>query len=212
MPSNLFEINDFVDEKILHYLSKLSEDIKRGADDEEHERWDREDRVKNIMCYELLTVGFDDIKVKMDNGDVPRGILRYGSAEKTVKVGPVSDFIAPDEDTESMWCRNQKAIEIMEKYPDFDDFYDVWNGYLGTFVRNNKWDRTIVLREFSISSDYGVKNDSIAFPITTVITLDLFWLYTFYRRASERVEALKRIGELKNCYRAEFIAKRSYLS
>ena len=74
---------------------------------------------------------------------------------------------------------------------------------MGSCVRNNRWDRTIIVREFR-SDDYGVMDKKYTtFPITTVITLDAFWFYTFYRRASERVEALRRIGELKNCYRAE---------
>jgi hypothetical protein len=108
--------------------------VKGDSDDP----WTRDERIRSIMCRELLTVGYTTIRNKMDRGDRPVGPLRYGSARNIVRVGPVSEFIAPDEETERMWCWNQKAIEIMERYPDFDDFYDVWNGVLGRHVRNSE--------------------------------------------------------------------------
>ena len=144
----------------------------------------------------------------MDQGDRPVGALCYGSARNIVHVGPVSEFIAPDEATESMWCWNQKAIEIMERYPDFEDFYDAWNGVLEQHVRNNEWNSLIFVREYR-SVDHGENDKYRANPSTSILTLNRDTFKTFYERASERVEAWRRIDELKDGFRAELNRNRN---
>jgi hypothetical protein len=63
-----------------------------------------------------------------------------------LKIGPVSDYITPDEDLERFSCWNQKAIEIIDRWPTtFDDFYDVWNGVLDNA---SSWDNIIIVREY----------------------------------------------------------------
>ena len=121
--------DELVDEKLLRRLSEMMKTLRVKGDNDDP--WTRDERICSIMCHELLTVGYTTIKNKrMDRGDRPVGALHYGSVLNIVRVGPVSEFITPDEATEHMWCWNQKAIEIMEIYPDFNDFYDVWNGVL----------------------------------------------------------------------------------
>ena len=133
----------------------------------------------------------------MDQGDWPLGELHYGSALQIVRIGPVCEFIAPDEETERMWCWNQKAIQIMEKYPDFDKYFDVWNGVLGQCVKNEHWDRLIFVREYR-SIDHGEKDKYPENPISSILTLNRDTLKVFYERASERVEALRRIDALRD--------------
>jgi hypothetical protein len=70
---------------------------------------DREDRIKNLMCRELQTVGHKAIMDKMERGDIPVGrLLSWGNV--LVKVGPVFDFITPDTSLESLMCVDQKVI------------------------------------------------------------------------------------------------------
>jgi hypothetical protein len=187
-------VEDLIDNQLLRYLHSMS----RTLDDTRYELEEREERIRLMMCRELLTVGYKKIKDKMDRGEIPLGELRYGSASTFVRVGPVTEFVAPRLDVEMMWCCNQKAIDIMERWPTFDDFYDVWNGVLG---RNaNAWDKTIIVREF-VSSDHGYRNKYPESPITSFVTLDRDQLETYWSKACERVEALKRIDDLKQSIR-----------
>jgi hypothetical protein len=108
----------------------------------------------------------------------------------------------PDEEIEWMWCWNQKAIKIMERYPDFDQYFDVWNGVLGRCVKNKEWDALIFVREYR-SIDHGEKQKYEENPSTSILTLNRDTFKTFYEWASERVEALRRIDELKDGFRVE---------
>jgi hypothetical protein len=117
----------------------------------------------------------------------------------------VVDFIAPLEEVEEMWCANQKAIDIIDRWPTFDDFYDVWNGQLGRRV--GTWDITIVFRGYT-SRDYGITDKYPAFPVTDFLQLDRDPLELHWNRASTRVEALKRIDRMKDCIRSEVYTRR----
>jgi hypothetical protein len=142
----------------------------------------------------------------MDNGEIPLGDLRCGSAWCTLKVRPVVDFIAPLEEVEEMWCANQKAIHIIDRWPTFDDFYDVWNGRLERHA--GTWDITIVLFRGYVSRDYGITDKYPAFPVTDFITLDRETLELHWDRASVRVKALKRIDQMKDCIRLRLYRRR----
>lgn len=181
---------DMINERLLHLLHEMN----RTLNDTRYGQGEREDRVRLIMCRELLTLGYKDIKNKMERGDIPLGDLHYGSASSSVRVGPVTEFVAPHLDVERMWCWNQKAVDIIDRWPTFDDYYDVWNGELGRST--DTWERTIIVREFR-SSDHGYKHKYPAFPVTSILTLDRDQLAKFWNKASERVAALKRIDELK---------------
>jgi len=109
--------NELVDEKLLCHLSEMAKTLRRVKGDKDIP-WTSDDRICSMMCHDLLTVGYSTIKNKMDRGDQPVGDLHYRSALKIVCVGPVSEFIMLDEATERMRCWNQKAIKIMERYPD----------------------------------------------------------------------------------------------
>jgi len=187
---------DIIDEHLLTYLSGMN----RNFIDARTTYLDEEERINMMMCRELLTVGYRHIKQKMDRGDVPLGNLRYGSAWTFVRVGPMTEFVAPDDDVEMMWCWNQKAIEIIEKWPTFDDFYDVWNGVLGRDA--DIWDRTIVVREYN-SVDYGHLDNYPVKPMTRFVNLDRNQLEKYWTKAYERVKSLKRIDELKDRIREE---------
>jgi anti-sigma28 factor (negative regulator of flagellin synthesis) len=171
-------VEELVDNQLLRYLQSMSSTL----DDTRYELEEREERIRLMMCRELLTVGYKIIKDKMDIGEIPLGELRYGSASTFVRVGPVSEFVAPRLDVERMWCCNQKAIDIMERWPTFDDFYDVWNGVFS-------------------SSDHGYRDKYPESPITSFVTLDRDQLETYWSKACERVEALKRIDDLKQSIR-----------
>jgi hypothetical protein len=177
-----------------------------GTIDRNPYAYTREEKVMSIMCRELKTVGYRYIKAKMDNGEIPLGDLRCGSAWCALKVvGPVVDFIAPLEEVEEMWCANQKAIDIIDRWPTFDDFYDVWNGRLGRHA--GTWDMTIVFRGY-MSRDYGITDKYPAFPVTDFITLDRETLELHWDRASMRVEALKRIDQMKDRIRSRLYRRR----
>jgi hypothetical protein len=124
----------------------------------------------SIMCRELKTVGYRNIKAKMDNGEIPLGDLRCGSAWCALKVGPVVDLITG-------------GLRLMTSM-------NVWNGRLGR--QAGTWDITIVFRGY-MSRDYGITDKYPAFPVTGFITLDKETLELHWDRASVRVEALKRI-------------------
>jgi serine/threonine-protein kinase RIO1 len=96
----------------------------------------------------------------------------------------------------------------MERYPDFDDFYDVWNGVLGQHVRNSEWNRLVFVREYR-SIDHGDKDKYHANPSTSILTLDIDTFQTFYERASERVEALRRIDALRDEIREDMVNNRN---
>jgi hypothetical protein len=166
-----------------------------------HRDWTREERVRAIMSRELLTVGYGHIKAKMNRGDTPLSDLHYGSARMFLKIGPVSDYITPDEDLERFSCWNQKAIEIIDRWPTFDDFYDVWNEVLN---RASSWDSIIIVREYR-SGDYGVRDRYPTYPRTDFVTLDRVQLEKYWSRASERVEALRNIDRLRNRFRNDIV-------
>jgi hypothetical protein len=126
----------------------------------------REDRVREIMSRELLTVGKGHIKDKMNRGDMPLSDLHYGSARMFLKIGLVSEYITPVEDVERLLCWNQKSLEIMDRWPTFDNLDDVWNGVLN---RASSWDSIIIVREYR-SGDYGVR-DRYPLPIREWILL-----------------------------------------
>jgi hypothetical protein len=147
------------------------------------------------MCRELLTVGYTDIKAKMVRGDMPLSDLHYGSGRMFLKIGTVTEFVTPVEDVERLWCWNQKAIEIMERWPTFDDFFDVWSGVLNG--ASCSWDKVIIVREYQ-SGDYGLRCKYPTYPRTNIITLDRNQLEKYWLRASERVDAMKNIDQLKN--------------
>lgn len=88
-----------------------------------------------------------------------------------------------------------KAIEIIDRWPTFDDFYDVWNDRLGRYATS--WDKVIVVREYR-SMDYGITDKYPAYPVTGFITLDREVLEKHWNRASVRVEALKRINQMRD--------------
>jgi hypothetical protein len=182
---------ELVDERLLRYLSAMTRTLR----DARKHHLDEEDRVRLLMCRELLTVGYRHVKQKMDRGDLPLGDLHYGSAWTFVRVGPVTDFVAPHVDVEMMWCWNQKAIKIIARWPTFDDFYDVWNGVLGRDA--GVWDQMIVVREYS-SVDHGYKHKYPVYPMTTIVELDKIQLGKYWMKASGRVKALIRIDELKD--------------
>jgi len=192
--------DELVEEKLLRHLAAMTKTLRVSGDKDAP--WTREDKIRSMMCRELLTVGYSTIRRKMDQGDRPLGELHYGSALQIVKIGPVCEFIAPDEEVECMWCWNQKAIELMERYPDFELFYGVWNGVLDRCVKNKEWDALIFVREYR-SIDHGEKQKYSENPSTSILTLNRDTLRMLYERASERVEALRRIDELKDGFRAE---------
>jgi len=188
--ANIVEADDdnLIDRRLLLDLSDMEIMIDRNTDT-------AEERVLSIMCQELLTVGYQHIKAKMNRGDVPLGNLCYGSAWNSLKVGPVVEFISPLEECECMWCANQKAIDVMERWPTFDDFYDDWNERLGH--RASCWDGIVVVREYR-SKDYGMTDKYPCFPVTNFITLNWETLHEHWTRASVRVEALKRIDQMRD--------------
>jgi hypothetical protein len=110
-------VEDLVDNQLLCYLHFMS----RTLDDTRYELEEREAWIRLMICHELLTVRYKRIKDKMDRGDIPLGELRYGSASTFMQVGLVTEFVAPCFDVEMMWCCNQKAIDIMERWPTFDN-------------------------------------------------------------------------------------------
>ena len=118
-----------------------------------------------------------------------------------LKIGPVSDYITPDEDVERFSCWNQKAIEIIDRWPTFDDFYDVWNGVLNNAL---PWDNIIIVREYK-SGDYVVRDRYPCYLTTYFVTLDREQLEKYWARASERVKALKTIDTLRNRFQNEII-------
>lgn len=193
-----FVSEDMINDRLLRLLHNMN----RTLNETRYGQGEREDRVQLIMCRELLTFGYKDVKDKMDRGEIPLGDLHYGSASTFVQVGPVTEFVAPRLDVERMWCWNQKAVDIIDRWPTFDDYYDVWNGVLG---RNaDTWEKTIIVREYS-SSDHGYKHKYCAYPVTSILTLDRDQLEKFWNKASERVEALRRIDELKQRIRDDII-------
>jgi len=184
------EYEDLIDTRLLLDLAEMEDTI-----DSDPWALTREEKVLSIMCRELKTVGYRHIKAKMDRGDIPVGDLRYGSAWNFIKVGPVVEFVTPLEEVEVMWCTNQKAIEIIDRWPTFDDFYDVWNARLGRHATS--WDKVIVVREYR-SIDYGITDKYPAYPVTDFITLDKVVLEKHWNRVSVRVEALKRIDQMRD--------------
>jgi hypothetical protein len=189
--------DESVERRLLDHLAEMSLTLCHTY----HRAWTREQRVQAIMSRELLTVGYGHIKAKMNRGDTPLSDLHYGSARMFLKIGPVSDYITPVEDVERFSCWNQKAIEIIDRWPTFDDFYDVWNGVLN---RASPWDKIIIVREYK-SGDYGVRDRYPCYPTTNLITLNRDQLEKYWSRASERVEALKNIDRLRNRFRNEFV-------
>jgi len=93
---------ELVHEKLLCCLSKMELLIPCGHFVER----DQEDRLLIIMCHELLTVGYMDIKRKMENGEEPLGKVVSAVNFKKIKVGPVVDFITPDEKLEKLLGAN----------------------------------------------------------------------------------------------------------
>lgn len=183
-------LDDDIDLRLLLDLAELERTINRNPD-----YYTREEQILSLMCRELKTVGYRHIKAKMDRGDVPLGDLRYGSAWTSLKVGPVLEFIAPLDEVEEMWCVNQKAIDIIDRWPTFDDYYDVWNGRLGS--RAGTWDKTVVCRGYNIRN-YIITGKYPSFPVTYFEKLDRETLMKHWNRASVRVEALMRIDHMKD--------------
>jgi hypothetical protein len=188
--------DEFVDRRLLDHLAGVSQDLSRTY----HGDWTRDDRIRAIMCRELLTVGYDHIKAKMERGERPLSDLHYGSARMFLKIGPVTEFITPVEDVERLWCWNQKAVEIMERWPTFEDFFDVWSDVLDGATCS--WDKIIIVREYR-SNDFGLRSKYPTYPNTYIVSLDRNRLEKYWLRASERVDAMKRIDQLKSQYRQE---------
>jgi hypothetical protein len=188
--------DELVDQRLLDHLTEMSQALSQTH----HGDWMRDDRIRAIMCRELLTVGYDHIKAKMERGEMPLGDLHYGSARMFLKIGPVSEFITPVEDVEHLWCWNQKALEIMERWPSFDDFFDVWSEVLNR--ASCSWDRIIFVREYR-SNDFGMKSKYPTYPSTNIVSLDRNHLEKYWSRASERVDAMKLIDQLKSQFRRE---------
>jgi hypothetical protein len=137
------EDDDLVERRLLGHLTQMSETLSQTS----HGNWMRDDsRVRAIMCQELLTMGYTHIKAKMVRGDMPLSDLHYGCGRTFLKIGPVTEFVTPVEDVERLWCWNQKAVEIMERWPTFDDFFDVWSGVLNR--ASCSWDKVIIVREY----------------------------------------------------------------
>jgi len=171
-------VNKQIAKEVLSQEHFISEDI---------DNWTREDEVNFLMCKELINVGYRDVKGKMDNGDRPMGELHYGNARMVVKVGPVTEFIAPVEEIERLCCINQKAIEIIARWPTFDEYFAAWNGVISCDA--SFLDKTILLREY----------DSIDQHVSArIVTLDKDRLRLFWLKASERVEALRTIDMFKD--------------
>lgn len=82
---------DVINDLLLQHLHNMN----RTLNDTRYGRGEREDRVQMIMCRELLTLGYTEVKTKMY-------CLRYGSTSTFVQVGPVSELIAPSVDVEMM--------------------------------------------------------------------------------------------------------------
>ena len=152
------------------------------------------------MCRELLTVGYMDIKKKMDNGDVPLGNIVPAVNCKMIKVGPVVDFITTDEKLEKLLCANQKAIHLVTKWRTADDFVQSWNELFGEDNNNSNTTssnrRTIVLRNIYSSVDHGY-DDKYSRAETEFRVLNENTIKSMWIKAAERVEALKRIDALK---------------
>jgi hypothetical protein len=77
----------------------------------------------------------------------------------------------------------------------------VWNGVLNLA---SPWDHIIIVREYN-SGDYGVRDRYPCYPRTYFVTLDRDQLEKYWMRASERVEALKNIDQLRNRFWNEFV-------
>jgi hypothetical protein len=189
---------ELVHEKLLRRLSKMELLIPHG-NIFLVER-DREDRILTLMCRELLTVGYMDIKRKMDNGEVPLGRVASVNVKK-VKVGPVVDFITPDEKLEGLLCANQKAIRLVMKWKTAEEFVQSWNEFFGDDCKNNSSCRTVVLRDVYSSVDHGYDDKYRAeteYRNLNQTTIERMWV-----KADERVEALRHIDSLKEELRKE---------
>jgi hypothetical protein len=184
--------NELIHEKILRRLSKMDLLIPCG-----HKflvERDREDRILTIMCRELLTVGYMDIKNKMDKGEVPLGKVVSVNVKK-VKVGPVVEFITPDDKLEGLLCANQKAILLVTRWKTAEDFIRSWNEFFGDDCDDDSSYRTIVLREVYSSVDHGYDDKYRA--ETEYRQLNSISIERMWDKAEERVEALRRIDLLK---------------
>jgi hypothetical protein len=74
-------------------------------------------------------------------------------------------------------------------------------------MHDGTWDITIVFRGYT-SRDYGNTDKYPAFPVIDFIKLDRETLELHWNRASERVEALKRIDQMKDRIRLEVYRRR----
>jgi len=171
-------VNKNIAKEVLSYDHFISMDI---------DNWTREDEVLTLMCKELINVGYRDIKGKMDRGDRPMGELQYGNARMVFKVGPIIDFIAPVEEIERLCCINQKAIEIITRWPTFDGYFAAWNGVISCDA--SFLDKTNLLRECDCIDQH---------VSARIVTLDKDRLRLFWFKASERVEALRTIDMFKD--------------
>ena len=193
--------DEFVDEKLrrhLYYMQMTILTKRQEGNLSSAVTMDREDRIKNLMCRELQTVGHKAIMDKMERGDIPVGrLLSWGNV--LVKVGPVFDFIMPDTSLEILMCVNQKAIRLLQRWRTADDFVDGWNEFFGDHS-DSSINRTIVLLDAVYHRfEHGYEdNYKVMYKI---VQLNRETLIEMWSRAAERVEALLRIDFLKVIFR-----------
>ena len=75
-------------------------------------------------------------------------------------------------------------------------------------MKNNEWNRFIFVREYR-SIDHGEQDKYDANPSTSILTLNRDTLNTLYKRASERVEALRRIDALRDGIKEDLVNNRN---
>jgi hypothetical protein len=183
------KINELQSSALLHRLKDLEKECKVPL---EIIMSDRELRIKYLMCFELRTIGYDDVKENDESDE--RGELRPGNPAG-VMVGPVIDFITCwRDDIESLVCVNRKAIEMLETWDSIDDFLNDWDLWFDG-IPDESFDRVVYLGKCY----HGLAGGHIFMPSPTPLyeKLNRKTLRMYWERAEERVEALRRIEEMK---------------
>ena len=59
------------------------------------------------------------------------GYIPYGGARAPYRVWPIKEFVQPVEEVEHLWCKNEKAIEMITAWPTFHQFFNEWKQVSG---------------------------------------------------------------------------------
>jgi hypothetical protein len=173
---------------LLHRINDLKKDCEVPL---EIIMSDRELRIKYLMCFELRTIGYSDFD---ERDDIERGELRPGNPAG-VMVGPVIDFITCwRDDIESLACVNRKAIEMMDTWETFDEYLSDWNLWFDG-VPDESFDRVVYMGKYYHGLAGG--HNFVPTPTPLYEKLNRTTLRMYWERAEERVEALRRIDNMK---------------